>query len=47
MTGYCLKCRASGEIQNPQAVTLKNGGPALTAGGVSGPWGEDVQDGEG
>lgn len=28
MTGYCLKCRASREIQNPEAVTLKNGRPA-------------------
>ena len=28
MTGYCLKCRASREIQNPQPVTLKNGRPA-------------------
>lgn len=28
MTGYCLKCRASREIQSPQAVTLKNGRPA-------------------
>ena len=25
MTGYCMKCRASREIQNPQGVTLKNG----------------------
>ena len=28
MTGYCLKCRSSREIQSPQAVTLKNGRPA-------------------
>ena len=28
MTGYCLKCRTSREIQNPKAVTLKNGRPA-------------------
>ena len=25
MTGYCLKCRASREIQNAQQVTMKNG----------------------
>ena len=25
MTGYCLKCRESREIQNGQPVTMKNG----------------------
>ncbi len=25
MTGYCLKCRESHEIQNSQQVTMKNG----------------------
>ncbi|HLC30890.1 MAG TPA: DUF5679 domain-containing protein [Dehalococcoidia bacterium] len=25
---YCVKCRASREIRNPQQVTLKNGRPA-------------------
>ena len=25
MTGYCLKCRESREIQNAQQVTMKNG----------------------
>ena len=28
MTGYCLKCRESREIQNAQQVTMKNGRPA-------------------
>ena len=28
MTGYCMKCRESREIQNAQAVTMKNGRPA-------------------
>ena len=28
MTGYCLKCRASREMKDTQAVTLKNGRPA-------------------
>ena len=25
MTGYCLKCRESREIQNAQQITMKNG----------------------
>jgi len=25
MTGYCMKCRASREMKDTQAVTLKNG----------------------
>ncbi len=25
MEAYCFKCREKKEIQNPQAVTLKNG----------------------
>ena len=25
MTGYCLKCRESREIQKPEQVTMKNG----------------------
>ncbi len=28
MQGYCVKCRASREIQNAQAITMKNGRPA-------------------
>ena len=28
MTGYCLKCRESREIQNAQAITMRNGRPA-------------------
>lgn len=26
--GYCVKCKASKEMKNPQKVTLKNGKPA-------------------
>jgi hypothetical protein len=26
--GYCVKCRASVTMKDPQAVTLKNGKPA-------------------
>ena len=26
---YCVKCKASREIKNPQNVTLKNGKPAI------------------
>ena len=29
MTGYCLKCRESREIQNSEQVTMKNGRPAI------------------
>ena len=28
MTGYCVKCRETQEIQNAEQVTLKNGRPA-------------------
>lgn len=28
MEAYCFKCRTKREINNPQAVTLKNGRPA-------------------
>lgn len=28
MQAYCLKCRTQREMQNPQAVTMKNGKPA-------------------
>lgn len=29
-TGYCLKCKQQRELQNPQAITMKNGKPATT-----------------
>ena len=35
MTGYCLKCRESREIQNAQQVTMKNGREATRAPAVS------------
>ena len=28
MSGYCVKCRESREIQEPEQVTMKNGRPA-------------------
>src|SRR6266849_2193173 len=28
-TAYCVKCKTSIEIKNPQNVTLKNGKPAI------------------
>ena len=28
--GYCVKCRAKKEMQNPQQITMKNGKPATT-----------------
>jgi hypothetical protein len=28
VTGYCMKCKASRDIKDPQAVTMKNGKPA-------------------
>ena len=28
MTGYCMKCRESREIQNARPETMKNGRPA-------------------
>jgi hypothetical protein len=28
MKAYCVKCRASREIKNPRAITMKNGKPA-------------------
>jgi hypothetical protein len=27
--GFCVKCKAKREIQNPTNVTLKNGKPAI------------------
>ena len=27
---YCVKCKAKREMQNPVAVTMKNGKPATT-----------------
>ena len=28
MQAYCVKCRASKEVSNPQQITMKNGRPA-------------------
>lgn len=28
MQAYCVKCRASKEVRNPQQITMKNGRPA-------------------
>jgi len=28
MEAYCVKCKAKQEMDNPQAVTMKNGKPA-------------------
>jgi len=28
VSGYCLKCKKSVDIKNPQAITMKNGKPA-------------------
>lgn len=28
VTGYCMKCKASRDIKDPQPVTMKNGKPA-------------------
>ena len=28
--GYCVKCRKKQEMQNAQAITMKNGKPAMT-----------------
>ncbi|HJO82767.1 MAG TPA: DUF5679 domain-containing protein [SAR202 cluster bacterium] len=28
MNGYCVKCRASKEMQNTESITMKNGRPA-------------------
>ena len=28
MTGYCLKCKESLEMQEPEQVTMENGRPA-------------------
>jgi hypothetical protein len=28
VTGYCLKCKKSTDIKEPQAITMKNGKPA-------------------
>jgi DNA-directed RNA polymerase subunit RPC12/RpoP len=27
-TGYCVKCKAKQEMQNEEAITMKNGRPA-------------------
>jgi len=27
-SGYCVKCKASREIKDPQQITMKNGRPA-------------------
>ena len=27
--GYCVKCRAKREMKDPEAVTMKNGKPAM------------------
>ena len=29
MTGYCMKCRESKEIEDAEHVTMKNGRPAI------------------
>ena len=28
VSGYCLKCKTSVDISEPQAITMKNGKPA-------------------
>jgi len=28
---YCVKCRAKRDVDNPEAVTMKNGKPAVKA----------------
>ena len=30
MEAYCLKCREKREMQDPEAVTMKNGKPATS-----------------
>ena len=30
VTGYCVKCKETIEIKNPEAVTMKNGKPATS-----------------
>jgi hypothetical protein len=30
MEAYCVKCKAKKEMQNPTAITMKNGKPATT-----------------
>jgi RNase P subunit RPR2 len=30
VTGYCVKCKETIEIKDPQAVTMKNGKPATS-----------------
>ena len=30
MEAYCVKCKAKQEMQNPTAITMKNGKPATT-----------------
>ena len=29
-TGFCMKCKTTREIKDPQPTTLKNGKPAVT-----------------
>jgi RNase P subunit RPR2 len=29
-TGYCLKCKEQREIKGAEAITMKNGKPAIT-----------------
>ena len=29
MTAYCVKCKASKEMKDPEKVTMKNGRPAM------------------
>lgn len=38
MEAYCVKCKSKREVQNPEAVTMKNGRPATrgTCGECSG-----------
>jgi hypothetical protein len=30
VTGYCVKCKETIEIKDPEAVTMKNGKPATS-----------------
>ena len=46
MTGYCLKCRESREMQEAEQVTMKNGRPA-THGKCAECGDRDVHDREG
>ena len=35
MTGYCMKCRESREMQEAEQVTMKNGRPATRGSAAS------------